>query len=96
MDLGPILMIRPAVELASSEFTDRDSESSVPNLLAQAIPPGVVELFGTVHAEAVGWPSQQSAKHGHGRCVGSEASVNMLDLPARSSSPAARMPRTSK
>src|SRR5271157_1338600 len=79
MDPGPVMIVGPAIELAAGELADRDDEPSVPDLLAQAIPPGGVELLGTVHGEAVGWPSQQPAEHRHGRRVCPVVGVDMLD-----------------
>ena len=79
VDLGPVAVISPAIELAPRELADRDHEPGMMDLLAQASGPRGVELLGAVHGEAVGRPSENPAEHGGGRRVGPVMGMDVVD-----------------
>jgi len=79
VDLGPVVVICPAVELAPGELADRDHESGTPDLLAQAVGSGSIKLLRAVHGEAVGRSPQNTAEHGDSCGIGSIMSVYVID-----------------
>ena len=79
VNLGPVSVVRPSIKLAPREFTDRDHEPGMMDLVAQAGRSRGVKLLGAMHGEAISRPSENPAEHRRGRRIGRIMGMDVVD-----------------
>ena len=79
---GPSVMRHEAIELATAVRADGGHKGGRLDLLGKMKRTSLVELFGAMHREAPGWPTQFLHHHRDFGGIGAEMRMQMLDVGA--------------
>src|SRR5262245_44241127 len=79
LNLGPLAILYPAIELASGKLADCDHKPGKVNLRTQAKHQRLVELLRTMDSDTERWAAEDPAQHCDGGRIGRKVGVDMLD-----------------
>src|SRR5207249_1333313 len=80
VNFRPVLVMRPAIELAAAEGADGDGEGGVGDFFIEGERLGAIEFLGAMTGEAVGRAAEGAGEHGDSRGISAEVGVKVLDI----------------
>ena len=79
LNLVPLVMRTPTVELAATKLADRNNKRRAPDFLGEGEECRLIEFLGAVDCKAIRRATEHATQHGYGRRIRREVSVKMVD-----------------